>query len=361
MAWMIVCDSSCEIRELEHPSAGVQFALVPFKIRVGEREYVDLATLNVPQMLQAMTDYNGASTTACPSPEEWAEYFLQADNCIALTISSNLSGSYNAAVAARTMVLEEHPEKKIFILDTLSCSGALAGAAELANKLIGEDQTFEDICFALEKFAESTHILFSLASFDNLAKNGRVSKVVGFIAGRLNMRVLGRRTSDGKIDFYFKTRGETRVLAKILEQMDEDNYDGVHPVLISECGNQTAARLLEHGILAKWPEAPVRIVPCSACAASMPRTRVLSSPTDFCNFTNNTPHSRFGCAGKVFILINKKDYSLFALRFIRSSRAAFCLSHLASASGVAGSVHRAKLQCRPSRRLSLNRRYHAPQ
>ena len=47
-------------------------------------------------------------------------------------------------------VLEEHPEKKIFVLDTLSCSGALAGAAELANKLIGEDQTFDDICFALK-------------------------------------------------------------------------------------------------------------------------------------------------------------------------------------------------------------------
>ncbi len=77
------------------------------------------------------------------------------------------------------------------------------------------------------------------------------------------MRVLGRRTADGKIDFYFKTRGETRVLAKILEQMDEDGYDGVHPVLISECGNQTAAQLLHHGIDAKWPGAPVRIVPCS--------------------------------------------------------------------------------------------------
>lgn len=112
----------------------------------------------------------------------------------AFTISSNLSGSYNAAMAAREMVLEEHPEKKIFVLDTLSCSGALAGAAELANKLIGEDQTFDDICFALKKFADSTHILFALASFDNLAKNGRVNRVVGFIAGRLNMRVLGRRT-----------------------------------------------------------------------------------------------------------------------------------------------------------------------
>ena len=263
MAWMIVSDSSCEIRELERPAAGVQFALVPFKIRIGEREYVDLPTLNVPHMLQAMTDYNGASTSACPSPEEWAEYFLQADNIIAITISSNLSGSYNAALSAREMVLEEHPEKKIFILDTLSCAGALGDAAELANKLIGEGLDFEGICFALQKFADSTHILFALASFDNLAKNGRVNRVVGFIAGRLNMRVLGRRTHDGKIDFFFKTRGETRVLARILEQMDEDKYDGTHPVLISECNNQNAAKLLEHGIRTKWPDAHIRILPCS--------------------------------------------------------------------------------------------------
>lgn len=263
MAWMIVSDSSCEIRGLQHPAPGVQFALVPFKIRIGEREYVDLPTLNVPQMLQAMTDYNGASTSACPSPEEWAEYFLQADKVIALTISSNLSGSYNAALSAREMVLEEHPEKQIFILDTLSCAGALGDAAELANKLIGEGLGFEDVCFALKKFAATTHILFALASFDNLAKNGRVNRVVGFIAGRLSMRVLGRRTHDGKIDFFFKTRGENRVLARILEQMDEDKFDGVHPVLISQCNNMNAAKLLEHGIHTKWPEATVRILPCS--------------------------------------------------------------------------------------------------
>lgn len=262
MAWMIVSDSSCEIRELERPAPGVQFALVPFKIRVGEREYVDLPTLNTHQMLQAMTDYNGASTTACPSPRNGPSIFAGGQR-VCLYHQQQSVRQLQRRHGARTMVLEEHPEKKIFVLDTLSCSGALAGAAELANKLIGENQEFDDICFALKKFAESTHILFALASFDNLAKNGRVNKVVGFIAGRLNMRVLGRRTADGKIDFYFKTRGETRVLAKILEQMDEDGYDGVHPVLISECDNQTAAQLLHHGIDAKWPGAPVRIVPCS--------------------------------------------------------------------------------------------------
>lgn len=263
MAWMIVSDTSCEIRELPHLAPGVQFALVPFKIRVGEREYVDLPTLNTAHMLQAMTDYNGASSTACPSPEEWAEYFLQADCSIALTISHNLSGSYNAAMAAREMILEEHPEKQIFVMDTLSCSGALAGAAALANRLIGEGKDFATICEELTKWCEAGHILFALASFDNLAKAGRVNRVVGFIAGRLNMRVLGRRTADGKIDFFFKTRGESRVLAKILEQMDEDGYDGTRPVLISQCNNLNAAELLEHGIHAKWPDAQVDIVPCS--------------------------------------------------------------------------------------------------
>ena len=263
MAWMIVSDSCCDIRELENPAPGVQFGLTPFKIRVGEREYVDLPTLNVARMLQAMTDYNGGSATACPSPEEWAEYYLQADNVIALTISHNLSGSYNAALSAREMVLENHPEKNIFILDTLSCSGALASAARLANRLIGEGRTFHEVCKGITAYNEAGHILFALASFDNLAKAGRVSKVVGFIAGRLNMRVLGRRTSEGKIDFFFKTRGETRVLAKILEQMNDDGYDGMRDVQIAECGNAHAAELLTHGIEAKWPAAPIRVVPCS--------------------------------------------------------------------------------------------------
>ena len=112
---------------------------------------------------------------------------------------------------------------------------------------------------------------------------------MGFIAGRLNMRVLGRRTADGKIDFYFKTRGETRVLAKILEQMDEDGYDGVHPVLISECGNQTAAQLLHHGIDAKWPGAPVRIVPCSGLCSFMRRIRDYYNVLSLLRYKTNRP------------------------------------------------------------------------
>ncbi len=263
MKWMIVSDSSCEIRTLENLTSGVCFAVVPFKITIGEKEFVDLPSLNVAEMVQAMNEYEGVSTSACPSPEEWAAYFRQAENVIALTISSNLSGSYNAAVAAREMVLEECPDKKIYILDTLSDSGALAGAARLANRLIGEGKDFETVCAGIQKFNDEGHIMFALSSFENLVKNGRVNRVVGFIAGRLHMRVLGRRTPDGRIDFFYKTRGECKVFSRIVEEMEATGFDSTRPVMIAHCLNPEGAGRLKEKICSKWADASVSVVPCA--------------------------------------------------------------------------------------------------
>ena len=109
MSWMIVADSSCELRSLPDAVPQTGFATVPLKIRVGDREFVDNAALDVAVMMAEMRNYNGASTTACPSPEEWAEKFLLGDNIIAVTISSNLSGSYNSAKMAAQELMEEFP------------------------------------------------------------------------------------------------------------------------------------------------------------------------------------------------------------------------------------------------------------
>ena len=95
-----------------------------------------------------------------------------ADKSIALTISHNLSGSYNAALAAREMVLEEHPEKQIFVLDTLSCSGALAGAAELANKLIRIGTNFDTICIELANWAQKGTLCLPWPALITLPKPG---------------------------------------------------------------------------------------------------------------------------------------------------------------------------------------------
>ena len=261
MAWMIVSDSSCEIRELENPAPGVQFALVPFKIRVGEREYVDLATLNTQQMLQAMTDYNGASTTACPSPEEWAEYFLQADNVFAFTISSNLSGSYNAAQLAAEEYQQENPGKRVFVLDSLSTGPEQVLLAEHLRDELAAGKEFDAVCEEMLRYHKHTHLLFSLESLANLARNGRVKPAVAAVARMLGIRVIGQASEAGELDVICKTRGEHGALERIVLELKEHGYTNGR-LHISHCGNPAAAERLKHMVKAVFDGAKVDISEC---------------------------------------------------------------------------------------------------
>ena len=136
MTYRIVADSSCDLRSYDSPLETLTYATVPLKIRVGQREFTDNAALDTRQMMDAMHNYNGPTSSACPSPEEWAAEFLKADCVLAITITSSLSGSYNSALVARNMVLEEHPEKKIHVLDSLSAGGELVLIARKAASLL---------------------------------------------------------------------------------------------------------------------------------------------------------------------------------------------------------------------------------
>ena len=223
---------------------------------------MDNAALDTRIMMDAMHNYNGASTTACPSPEEWAEKFLMADHVLAITISSSLSGSYNSAMVAKEMVLENHPEKKIFVLDSLSTAGEMALAIWKANEMIGQGLDFETLTREWDTWYQERQILFSLANFDNLVKNGRMSKLVGFVAGVMNMRAVGRGSDDGRLEMLHKCRGETRMLALLLEELDHRGYDGKRTVVIDHCQNEHAAQLLSGAITKKWPGAKVVVTPC---------------------------------------------------------------------------------------------------
>lgn len=260
MKWNIITDSSCDLFSAALENDGIRISSVPFIISVGNRDFVDNETLDTAEMLDAVDSCQQASHTSCPPPQTWMEQFEQADQCIAITISSKLSGSINSALLAKEMVLERFPKKKIAVLDSRSTGPEIVMCVRKICDLIAAGTCFEKIVSETKAFLCSTHIVFALCSFNNLVKNGRMSKITGMIAGKLGMWGIGIGSDEGTITIKGKTRGASKVLAMLLEDMKERGFSGGR-VIISHCYNPALAEKLQNKIKEFWQDAKISIMP----------------------------------------------------------------------------------------------------
>ena len=260
MKWNIVTDSSCDRFPAVMQSGLARLSSVPFVIRVGDRDFVDDDALDTAEMLAAMERCEQASHTSCPAPHDWLERFEQAEQSIAITISSRLSGSMISAELAREMALERWPEKRIAVLDSRSTGPELVLCVKKICALIGAGADFDTVVAEADAFLRDTHVAFALSSFGNLVKNGRMSRAVGTIARRLGMWGVGVGSDDGTIDVRGKVRGAARAVALLLEDMAAHGYRGGQ-VVISQCHNLPLAEKLQSRIRELWQGADVAIVP----------------------------------------------------------------------------------------------------
>ena len=168
MKWNIITDSSCDMFGFDKEHENIVFSSVPFTISVGDENFVDDRNLDVDGMIDSMDACAEASHTACPSPHAWQEKFEQEGNVIAITISSKLSGSYNSACAAKDMVLEEQPDKKIAVIDSRSAGSELVLLVKKICELIESGTDFETVVEKAELYSRHTHVVFALSSFNNL-------------------------------------------------------------------------------------------------------------------------------------------------------------------------------------------------
>lgn len=256
MTWKIVTDSGSTVQTISSPN--IQFENVPLLINVGDTVYVDNQHLNMSEFLSAVKSAKGPLSTACPSPDTYAEAFEGADNIICFTLSANLSGSYNSANLGRTLALEKNPNQNIFIFDTHAAGTEMDVIIHKAEELIERGLSFDDVIKELTAYHDNTDIIFLLESVNNLVRNGRVSKVLGTMIGLLGIRLVGVRTRDGRIEMAEKTKGEKRGHKIVVEEMIKRGYNG-GKVEISHCLNLDGAEKLRDLLLAKFSQATITI------------------------------------------------------------------------------------------------------
>ena len=269
----IVADSSCDLYSLENED----FKTVPLTIYTGERSFTDTPDLNVNEMLDYLEKYNSRSFTSCPPIDAWLQAFEGADEIIAMTITSALSGSYNSAVNAANMYKEEHPEVKISVIDSLSTGAEEILALYKLTDLIKEGLDFDAIDNTLREYIRKSRLFFSFYSLHNLAQNGRVNKAVAGFISALNIVITGTATADGRIDVTGRARGEKKSIQVLINEMKKAGYTGGKAV-ITHTENETAAENLKDAVLKEFPDAEIKIFPTRGlCSYYMERKGVVIS------------------------------------------------------------------------------------
>ena len=233
---------------------------VPLKIITDTKEYIDDVNLNTAAMVWDLKTYTGKSSTACPSPQDWLEAFGDAPYVFCIAITSNLSGSCNAANIAKADYEQAFPDRKVYVVDSLSTGGEMELIAEKIQELMEAGHSFEEICENVKDYQQHTGLMFMLESMQNLANNGRVNKIVAKAAGILGIRAVGRASDVGTLEPLEKCRGEKKAIAALADHMVSRGYEG-GKMRISHCLNLAAAETLKANILAAYPDADVQIRP----------------------------------------------------------------------------------------------------
>lgn len=193
--------------------------------------------------------------SSCPSPEKYMELYEGSEKRVyAVTLSSELSGSYNSAQLGRKLWIEEHGEdgKQIYVFNSRSAS--------VGETLIGlkiqecEEQGlgFEETVSTVEKYIESQHTYFVLENLDTLRKNGRLTGIKSFVASALNIKPVMGSTPEGTICQLGQARGMKRALVKMTDQIAREGRDTHDKLLaIAHCNCLERAREVERMLLEK--------------------------------------------------------------------------------------------------------------
>jgi DegV family protein with EDD domain len=238
----IISDSSLDLNDQLEKEIDID--KIPFKLYIDEVEIVDDETLDVVDFIQRMKKSVKLPRTACPSPNDFKEKFDGSDNVFAITISSKLSGTYNSAMLAMNMALEEK-KKNIHIFDSKSASVGQTLIGLKLKELIDQGLDFDKIVQGTEEFSQSMKTFFISESLNNLIKNGRIPSWKGKLAMALKIRPI-MTTDDGEIIEHEKVRGSNKAFEKLAQNISELAKDASNRTLaISHVNNLERAKSLK--------------------------------------------------------------------------------------------------------------------
>ena len=233
--YKIIIDSCGELTE-DMKKDG-HFVNVPLTLEVDDAQIIDDDSFDQASFIKAVAESPNAPKSACPSPNAYmVEMECDADNIYLVTLSSQLSGSYNSACLANDLFEEDDESKNVHVFDSKSAS---VGETLIALKIAECEEagmSFEQVIEAVDAYIEEQHTFFVLETLETFRKSGRLSGLKAAIAETLNIKPVMGSTEIGYIQQLAKGRGMNQAIDKMTKcVMDVTTNCENKIVAISHC------------------------------------------------------------------------------------------------------------------------------
>lgn len=258
MTYRLICDSCTDLpQEL---TADPRVKKIPLSIQVGAETVVDDESLRQGELLQKMRAWPDAPKTACPSPSMYLDCFLPEGDSYVITLSGQLSGSYNAAMQARAIYQEEGGRGNVHVFNSRSASVGQAQIALMVRELASRGLPFAQIVEQTEAYISRMRTLFVLENLDNLRKNGRLTRMQALVTGALRVKLLCGATREGEIEKLGQGLSIRQTLARMVSRMADDEGHAGRRLMLAHCNCQERAEYVRDLIRKKCRFGEILIV-----------------------------------------------------------------------------------------------------
>lgn len=267
MNYKIVADSSCELNKDIKSAHNIE--LVPLVLRLEDNIYTDDSSLNLKEYLKDMANCKSAPKSSFPSPDDFKKKYDGSESVFVVTMSSQVSGTYNSATLARDIYKEESEEKFIHIFDSHSASVGetitCLKIAELAKVCMNESEVVEKV----NQYIRNLKTFFLLENFDHLVKSGRLNPLLAKIDTMLAIKPIMGADENGNIKLFDKARGYKKAFSRLIEIIGEQGSDLENRVLgIAHCNCFQRALELKEEVLRKYKFKDIFIVEMSGLTST---------------------------------------------------------------------------------------------
>lgn len=191
--YTIISDSACDLFDDYTTENNVE--IVPLYVTFdGETYYKERKEVDHHEFYRQMVEEGAYPKSSLPSIQDYMDAFLPSVKnntpVICICISTLFSGSFNSAMTARDELLDDYPDAKITVLNSMQNTVSQALFVNEAVRMRNAGVPYETTIANLDKLKDLGRIFFTIESMDYLKKGGRVGKMTAVIGNTLNIKPL---------------------------------------------------------------------------------------------------------------------------------------------------------------------------